>query len=142
MKKYVPRLSINTEEIDDAKELENFRAEVSQYSITPTTLKSRLYDNLDGPIFYEQYQHKSNDPVIRFGINLYNKIFLENLKKVVTQHNEDLIKELDDAHEKLSNISGATNYGKFVKHIKLINYENDIIKSAFDYMDRDNKKWL
>ncbi len=110
------------------------------YSITPRTLKKVTFrENLAEPIFTEEYTFKENS-VIRFGINISNEEFRKILNEDLNTHNQNLQKEILEQSEKITNISGKTNYEKFSKHIQLTKCENYVLKEAIDYMNTNSKK--
>lgn len=87
-KAYKPQLFINTLELTEGKEFEEFINETNKYSITPTTLKSRTLNEIDTPVFQELYQYK-NSTVNRFGLNINLKKLLE---EVADYNLQELIK--------------------------------------------------
>jgi hypothetical protein len=110
------------------------------YSVTPTTLKKVTFKkDLAEPIFTEEYAFKEN-LVIRFGINIHNKEFRKILDNELNIHNQKLLEEILEQSEKITNISGQTNYEKFSKHIQLTKCENYVLKEAVDYMNTNSKK--
>ena len=134
-KDWKPKLTVDTQAIGDQEILESFYQEVKNYSITPTTLKGRNFKaKLTEPIHTEEYEFKGNS-VTRFGINIYNKVFFEQLRDELVKHNEKLKLEIDTEKETISNISGTTNYQKFSKHIQLTECEKFVLQEAISYMN-------
>jgi len=102
-------------------------------SITPTTLEKVVFDDLEEDLFYREIYKYADNSITRFGINI-NGLNYSNFQELVI-YNKKLQLALDTAGEKISNISGATNYQLFVpKYIELINSEKFILKDALGYM--------
>lgn len=137
------KLFINTTPINELAEtlpVEINFTEKRDYSITPTTLKKVTFQkDLAEPIFNEEYAFKENS-VIRFGINISNEEFRKILNEELKVHNQNLQKEILEQSEKITNISGKTNYEKFSKHIQLTECENYVLQQAIDYMNTNSKK--
>lgn len=90
-KSYKPKFSINTTELTKGEEYDSFIDEISKYSITPTTFKSRSLQELESPIFQETYQYK-NSIVSRVGLNVNS----QTTKKLVETYNTSLEEVLFD----------------------------------------------
>ena len=139
-KDWKPKLTIDTQGIKDQEALESFYQEVKNYSITPTTLKGRSFKTgSTDPIYIEEYEFKGNS-VTRFGINIYNKEFRTRLDQELQIHNEGLQEEILEQSEKITNISGKTNYENFSKHIQLTECEKLVLNEAISYMNANDKK--
>ena len=143
----------NTEQLVDNNE-----------SITPTTDKGYLDFNLvfeklttlnkteevlnverfakENAIFIKKYQYKDSNTsdVVRFGINTNKK----ELETELSSYNEIIRTNLSGNFlDKMSNISGETNYGKFIKAISPTDIEKDIVNNAIEYLKHtDNKTVL
>jgi hypothetical protein len=144
--KYKPKLTINTKEITEGEIFKSFYNEITNektgYSITPTTFKGRnFFKSPDEAIFTEEYGFKENS-VTRFGINIHNEGFSEQLKKELVEHNEILKKEVEKDNEtkSITNISGIEKYKTFSKHIQLTKCENHILQEAIKYMNTEKQK--
>ncbi len=116
-------------------------SDISQGSITPTTIKNRtFFQSTADPIFTEHYEYKENSTV-RFGINISNSTFREQLITNLTDHNKALQNKLSEANERSSNISGASKYQEFCpKYIKLTEYENMALAESIGYMNHNGNK--
>jgi hypothetical protein len=137
---YKPKLTINTKKIEEKEVLGNFYSEIDGYSITPRTFKTREFsESADNAIFIEEYGFEENS-VFRFGINLHNEEFRKTLNKELIVHNENLKTEILEQSEKITNISGKTNYETFSKHIQLTKCENYILQEAIKYMNIKGQK--
>lgn len=110
-------------------------------SITPTTLDQVILNDLEDDFLYKEiYQYKGN-AITRFGINLHSETFFKKLQEELLNYNKELKFKLDQAEEKISNISGVTNYQNFApKYIEITGIEKTILDSAKDYIFNQGQK--
>lgn len=90
-------------------------------------------------IFIKKYQYKDieNSDVVRFGINTNKK----ELGAELSNYNETIRESLSGGFlEKMSNISGETNYGKFINAITPTGIEKDIVNNAIQYLNHTGNK--
>ena len=93
------------------------------------------------PYYIDAYNHPSLETsrVLRFGINTHR----EELRGELGEYNLQQRQSLSGILEKMSNISGDSNYGKFVDSITPTNIEMEVVNNAIQHlMDTDNKTVL
>ena len=80
-KSYKPKLSINTTELTEGEEYEVFLGEISKYSITPTTLKSReLFTEKDKSQIIDSFQKQES--MFLEKLDIAQRLLKENTKLV------------------------------------------------------------
>jgi hypothetical protein len=94
-------------------------------------------------LFVKKYSYDAdetdNSQVLRFGINTNQKGLIEEL----INYNKLFRESLSGNLEKMSNISGESNYGKFVSTITPTDVKTNIVKTAIHYlMNTDSKTVL
>lgn len=105
--------------------------------------ESMIKATTEAGLFVKKYSYDGdktdNSQVLRFGINTSQKGLIEELNKYNKLFRESLSGNL----EKMSNISGESNYGKFVSTITPTDVETNIVKTAIHYlMNTDSKTVL
>ena len=105
--------------------------------------ESMIKATTEAGLFVKKYSYDGdktdNSQVLRFGINTSQKGLIEGLNNYNKLFRESLSGNL----EKMSNISGESNYGKFVSTITPTDVETNIVKMAIQYlMNTDNKTVL
>jgi len=105
--------------------------------------KILLNATIEKGLFVKKYSYDAdetnNSQVLRFGINTSQKGLVEEL----INYNKLFRESLSGNLEKMSNISGESNYGKFISTINPTDVETNIVKTAIHYlMNTDNKTVL
>jgi hypothetical protein len=131
-----PKLFINTKEIESEEQLSSFLKEISQYSITPTTLKTRIFEkSLEEPLFREHYRYNDNS-VVRYGINASaTKV---NLKEsTILDESTTLI---DTTIKVEKSVKSSQYKAEDAKKVTLHSLEKCLATQAINYLLESNNK--
>ena len=105
-----------------------------------TLSKYTTEQTVDYPFYVDTYSHQSLETsrILHFGINTHQ----QGLREELSIYNEQLRKGLPKTGglDKISNISGESNYRKFIDAITPTGIENDIVNNAVQYLRETGNK--
>lgn len=115
---------------------------LEQLKLTESEESIKYFQSLEKQgMFVKKYQYKDSEisDVIRFGINTKKEGLVEDL----LIYNKNIRDNLSGNFlEKMSNISGESNYGKFIKAVQPTDIEKNIVNNAIQHLKDTNSKTI